>query len=242
MPHPIGLDIPECLCVYLFHEGEQCASHRAARRWCGFDDDDRDISRGDVAPMRDDARAVLQNGSSRRVGVAAGVTGGHFVETKWPPSDAPIAGSPRGASAVPLRNPRVPGQSQPGPGTRRRGQHRGVHRGDQGTAQRTDVAGCHQLVVPRHGECSIASSRSKRPVSRPRLSRSIAIPRTWALSSARTERDDETRTTDTSDWRRNPAANPAAERAADGVTNEQISDSTATKEPKSPRAQEPARV
>ena len=190
--------------------------------------------------MRDDARAVLQNGPARRVAVAAGVTGGHFVETKWPPSDAPIAGSPRGASAVPRHDPRVPGQSQPGPGTRRRGQHRGVHRGDQGAAQRTDVAGCHQLVVPRHGACSILSIEA--PLRGARLSRSIAIPRTWALSSARTERDDETRTTDTSDWRRNPAANHAAERAADGVTNEQISDSTATKKRKSPRAQEPARV
>ena len=91
------------------------------------------------------------------------------------------------------------------------------------------------------GTVSVASSRSKRPFRCPSFP-NPAIPLTWALSSARTERDDETRTTDTSDWRRNRAANPAAERAADGVTNEQISDSTATKEPKSPRAQEPARV
>ena len=123
--------------------------------------------------MRDDARAVLQSGSSRRVGVAAGVTGGHFVETKWPASDAPIAGSPRGASTVPRHDPRVPGQSQPGPGPRRRGQHRGVHRGDQGVAQRTDVAGCHQLVVPRHGECSILSIEAPLPLPVfPDLSRS----------------------------------------------------------------------
>ena len=66
-------------------------------------------------------------------------------------SNEPIAHGGPSASAVRGGDPRVPGQSQPGFGARGGGEHCRFHRGDQGAAEGTDVAGRHQLVVPRHG-------------------------------------------------------------------------------------------
>ena len=239
VPHPIGLGIAECLCVYLFHKHLRvrvtgsdggvgsmttiATSAAATRCRCATT----------PAPSSRTARRVASvSPLASPVGTSSRLNGPHRTRR----SPAPSAALPPFLSEIPAF------LANPSPGL--------VPAAAANTAVFTGgikvlLKGLTWPGVINSwflGTVRVASSRSKRPVSRPRLSRSIAIPRTWALSSARTERDDETRTTDTSDWRRNPAANHAAERAADGVTNEQISDSTATKERKRERAQEPARV
>ena len=127
---------------------------RTPRR--AFDDDDLGPGNDGAMPPPDPGGAV-RGKRARRPGRSR-AAGGHSEQRSAPgcgfassSSNEPIAHGGPSASAVRGGDPRVPGQSQPGFGARGGGEHCRFHRGDQGAAEGTDVAGRHQLVVPRHG-------------------------------------------------------------------------------------------